>query len=77
LLLLLLLFVAAPQGFPDHHVFVGLDEIGRKDGSHGKGTKTVDARYTQVCWQVWYHRLYFLWMCGSCVVEYVPFACNP
>jgi hypothetical protein len=48
LLLLLLFLVAASQGFPDHHVFVGLAEVGT-NGSHGKGTKTVDARYMQVC----------------------------
>jgi hypothetical protein len=39
---------AAFQGFPDFHVFVGLSGGKGKNGSHGKGTATVDQRYMQV-----------------------------
>lgn len=39
---------ACLQGFPDFHVFVGLAGGKGRQGSHGKGTATVDERYMQV-----------------------------
>jgi hypothetical protein len=75
-LLLLLLPLAAPQGFPDHHVFVGLDD---KDSNecHGKGTKTVIARYMQVCGNVvsWYVCVFWELRRAACASA-VQFVCE-